>query len=82
MKLVEWPVVLRMPRRSDVLYTGHWYEGLSTRSDFRVGLNQMMGAAEKSTFDGGETQEKRSTDTLQRRLMLAKWEIVSLWTRV
>lgn len=48
-KLVEWPVVLRMPRRSDVLYTGHAYDGVSTRSDFRCGLNQMMGAPENST---------------------------------
>ena len=26
-KLVEWPVVDRMPRRSLVLYTGHSYAG-------------------------------------------------------
>lgn len=49
MKFVEWPVVLRIPRRSDVLYTGHAYEGVSTMSDFRCGLNHMIGALENST---------------------------------
>lgn len=49
MKLVECPVVLKMPRRSDVLYTGHEYEGVATISDFFTGLNHTIGAPENST---------------------------------
>lgn len=50
MKFVEWPVVLKMPRLSDVLYTGHKYEGVSTMSDFFNGLNHTTGAPENSTY--------------------------------
>lgn len=43
-----------MPRLSDVLYTGHEYEGVATISDFLTGLNHTIGAPENSTYYFGK----------------------------